>query len=180
MIRGVLVADHAAYRARVRAVIAAHTDLAVVEEAKQGGNALELVITLHLAVILMQALMPVVNGVATTRRIQAACPTVQSVLVPSFFTDDVMEGGRAGAIGYLRAVADAEEFVLTIRAAHQGHARHPPFPLQAYRYTGSQPLRVTTRRTLCLPSRCAASRRHWFHALMDARCMRKREALPIQ
>lgn len=117
-------------------MIAAHTDLAVVGEAKNGGNALELVATLHLDIILMQALMPVVNGVAATRRIRAACPTVQGVLVPSFFTDDGVEGGRADATGYLRPDADAEQFVLTIRAAHRGTARHPPFPAQAYRYTG--------------------------------------------
>lgn len=128
MIRIILVADQADHRTRLHTVIAAHPDLAVVGEAANGGTALDLVATHHPDVVVMQAHMPVVNGVAATRRIRAAYPAVQVVLVAPGFTDTVAEGLRAGAISFLHTDADAAAIVQTIRAAHQGRADHPPLP----------------------------------------------------
>lgn len=131
MIRIIRVDDHADHRARFRTVIADHADLAVVGDAENGGNALELGAMLHPDVVLMQATMPVVSGIAATRRIRAAYPTVQIVRVTPFFNDAVVEGLRAGAISSLRTDVDAKELVRTIRAAHQGLARDPPLPPHA-------------------------------------------------
>lgn len=127
MIRIILV-DQAEQRARFHTVIAAHPHLTVVGEAEHGGTALDLVATRQPDVVVMQALMPVVNGVAATWRIRATCPTVQVVFLAPAFTDTVAEGIRAGAISYLRTDADAEAIVQTLRAAHQVWVYPPPLP----------------------------------------------------
>src|SRR5262249_25970200 len=121
-IRILLVDDHPVVRAGLRALLHAD-DLEVVGEGSDGAEALELVMKLSPHVVLMDLQMPKLDGVAATRQIKMAKPSVHVVILTTFETEaDVTRAVDAGAIGYVLKDAPRNEIVQAIRAAAAGRA----------------------------------------------------------
>lgn len=118
MIRIVLVDDQPVFRSGFRTFLSIQPDMEVVGEAANGAEALEVVGTLRPDVVLMDVQMPVLDGVASTKRMRAAYPDVNIVLCTTFDADGyVLEGVRAGAVRYFLKDAEDDEILEAIRAA---------------------------------------------------------------
>ena len=116
-----LVDDQSLFREGLRTLLSVWDDITVVGEAGNGQEALDRVATLQPDVILMDLRMPILDGVATTRRLQEI-DTAAKVIVLTTFDDDehVMDGLRAGAVGYLLKDVSSEKLIEAIRAAANG------------------------------------------------------------
>jgi DNA-binding NarL/FixJ family response regulator len=126
-IRVLVVDDHAVVRSGLRAFFALLPDIEVVGEASDGAEALAQAASLQPDVVLMDMLMPVMDGVAATRAIKAQFPEVEVVAVTSFIEEDrVAAALEAGAIGYLLKDAEAEAVAAAVRAAHAGEIHLDP------------------------------------------------------
>jgi len=120
-IRILLVDDQALFREGLRTLLSVQSDFEVVGEAGNGEEAIRLARSLLPSVVLMDLQMPVLDGVAATRRLheeQADC----RVIVLTTFDDDemVFDGLRAGAVGYLLKDAPSEKLAEAIRVAARG------------------------------------------------------------
>jgi NarL family two-component system response regulator LiaR len=126
-IRVLLVDDHAIVRKGVRALLQTEPGIAVVGEAQDGESAVAGAGELHPDVILMDLMMPGMDGVEAIRRILEREPSVRLVVVTSFATDDrVFPAMKAGALGYLLKDSEPEDLVRAIRQAARGEgALHP-------------------------------------------------------
>jgi DNA-binding NarL/FixJ family response regulator len=126
-IRILLVDDQALFRESLALLLDAQPDLRVVGEAANGEAALAQVAALRPQVVLMDLRMPILDGVAATRRLRAEHPDVQVIALTTFDDDaDVFAALRAGAIGYLlKDVAGATLFD-AVRAAARGESFLPP------------------------------------------------------
>ena len=122
-IRILLVDDQALFREGLRTLLSVHADLEVVGEAGNGEEAVRLAAAAHPNVVLMDVQMPVLDGVAATRRLRAAQPECHVIMLTTFDDDEkVFEGLRAGAVGYLLKDAPSEKLVEAIRAAARGES----------------------------------------------------------
>jgi DNA-binding NarL/FixJ family response regulator len=122
-IRILLVDDQALFREGLHTLLSIHPDLDIVGEANHGQEALELAATLQPAVILMDLRMPVLDGVAATRRLKKVQPDCRVIVLTTFDDDDyVFDGLRAGAVGYLLKDVSSEKLVEAIRAAARGES----------------------------------------------------------
>ncbi len=122
-IRILLVDDQALFREGLRTLLSVHADLEVVGEAGNGEEALRLAAAAHPNVVLMDVQMPVLDGVAATRRLRAAQPECHVIMLTTFDDDEkVFEGLRAGAVGYLLKDAPSEKLIEAIRAAARGES----------------------------------------------------------
>jgi DNA-binding NarL/FixJ family response regulator len=122
-IRVLLVDDQALFREGLRKILAGYSDLEVAGEAANGEEALRLAAVLHPAVALMDLQMPVLGGVAATRRLCAEQPDCRVIALTTFDDDEyVFECLRAGAVGYLLKDAPSEKLVEAIRAAARGES----------------------------------------------------------
>ena len=120
-IRVLLADDHKLFRAGIRAVLQAVGDIEVVGEAGDGREALRLVAAYRPDVVLMDILMPNLNGLdAAARMARAFLGTRVIMLSMSADEDSVLKALRAGAVGYLVKTADPAELELAIRAAVRG------------------------------------------------------------
>jgi len=126
-IRILLVDDQALFRESLALLLNAQPDLHVVGEAPNGEAALAQVAAVRPQVVLMDLRMPILDGVAATRRLRAEHPGVQVIALTTFDDDaDVFAALRAGAIGYLlKDVAGATLFD-AVRAAARGESFLPP------------------------------------------------------
>jgi NarL family two-component system response regulator LiaR len=131
-IRVMIVDDHADVRNGVRLSLLAFDDLEFVAEAKNCQEALAVCDRLRDTealpdVILMDMLMPGVDGVATTQAILDRHPEVRVIALASFDTEVMVQDAlRAGAIGYLPKAALIDELAEAIRAAHASRATLAP------------------------------------------------------
>src|SRR6187397_1664567 len=91
-IRIVIVDDHAMVRRGMRDFLDLHDDLEVVGEAADGQAAVELVAETSPDVVIMDLLLPVIDGIEATRRIKAAQPEVEVVALTSFIEEDRVVG----------------------------------------------------------------------------------------
>jgi DNA-binding NarL/FixJ family response regulator len=122
-IRVLLVDDQALFREGLHTLLSVHPDLEVVGEAGNGEEALRLAAATRPDVVLMDVQMPVLDGVAATRRLRAALPACRVILLTTFDDDEyVFEGLRAGAVGYLLKDAPSARLVDAIRAAARGES----------------------------------------------------------
>lgn len=122
-IKVLLVDDQNLFREGLRIILSVQPDLEVVGEAANGQQALEQVAALRPQIVLMDLRMPVLDGVAATRRIHQEFPETR-VLVLTTFDDDelVFEGLRAGAVGYLLKDVQSEKLLEAIRSAAHGES----------------------------------------------------------
>jgi DNA-binding NarL/FixJ family response regulator len=123
MIRILLVDDQALFREGLRTLLSVQPDLEVIGEAANGEEALRLAAALRPEVVLMDLQMPVLDGVAATRRLRAELPECRVIALTTFDDGEyVFEGLRAGAVGYLLKDAPSEKLVEAIRAAARGES----------------------------------------------------------
>jgi NarL family two-component system response regulator LiaR len=122
-----LVDDHAMVRQGVRAFLATQPDLSVVAETGSGAEAVTLAAHYVPDVVLMDLIMPDMDGVEATRRVKQASPRSQVVVVTSYHEDEhIFPALRAGALSYLLKDLGSEELASAIRKAAAGEAvLHP-------------------------------------------------------
>jgi DNA-binding NarL/FixJ family response regulator len=126
-IRVLLVDDHAMVRRGMRDFLSLHDDLEVVGEAADGAAAVEGAATLRPDVVVMDLLMPGVDGIEATARIKAANPDVEIVAITSFIEEArIVAALEAGAAGFLLKDAEADELAAAIRAAASGEVHLDP------------------------------------------------------
>ena len=120
-IRVLLADDHALFRRGVASLLAAESDFEVVGEAVDGQQALEMARELVPDVILMDVSMPVMDGLAATRRIKAEMPYARIVILTvSDGEQGLLEAVRCGAAGYLSKKIDPQALCGTLRAVARG------------------------------------------------------------
>jgi DNA-binding NarL/FixJ family response regulator len=131
-IRVFLVDDHLVVRSGVAAYLEQIDDIEVIGEAGDGQQALDHIALLELDgnlpdVVLMDLLMPVMDGITATRQIKARWPDVEVVAMTSFVEESKVRGAlEAGAAGYLLKDADADQVAQAIRAALAGQMHLDP------------------------------------------------------
>ena len=102
-------------------------EIEIVGEADDGEEAVRMATETQPGVVLMDLLLPKLDGIAATERIRKALPDVQVIALTSVLEDASVVGAvRAGAIGYLLKNADADELVSAVHAAAQGQVRLSP------------------------------------------------------
>jgi DNA-binding NarL/FixJ family response regulator len=126
-IRVLLVDDHEVVRRGLRGFLELQDDMEVVGEAADGAAAIALADSAAPDVVLMDLLMPNVDGVTAIRSIHESHPEIDIVAVTSFIEEDkVTTALEAGASGYLLKDAGADEVANAIRAAHAGEVHLDP------------------------------------------------------
>jgi NarL family two-component system response regulator LiaR len=116
-----LVDDHTVVRSGLSAFLLAYEDLELVGEASGGEEAVQLCDKLNPDVILMDLVMPGMDGAAATRAIRKKCPNIQVIALTSFKEQELVQGAlQAGAIGYLLKNVSAEDLANAIRSAYVG------------------------------------------------------------
>lgn len=131
-IRILLVDDHAVVRSGLKAFLMVFDDLEFVGEAGDGREAVQQCAELQPDVVLMDLVMPDMDGATATQVIRSQWPEIQVVVLTSFKEDDLVQGAlRAGAIGYLLKNASASDLALAIRSAVAGRTMLAPEAAQA-------------------------------------------------
>jgi len=131
-IRVLLVDDHALVRRGLSTFLLAYDDLELAGEASSGEEAVRLCTELQPDVVLMDLVMPGMNGVTATRRIAERRPHPPIIALTSFHEADLVRGAlQAGAISYLLKSVTADDLAAAIRAAHAGRATLSPEATQA-------------------------------------------------
>ncbi len=126
-IRVLLVDDHVVVRSGLGAVLMVNDDLTLVGEAGNGEEAVRKCQELQPDVVLMDLMMPVMDGVKATGIIRERWQNINVIALTSFKEKDLVEGAlKAGAISYLLKTVTAEELVTTIRDAVNGQSRLSP------------------------------------------------------
>ena len=122
-----LVDDHAMVRQGVKAFLVTQPDLSVVGEAGSGEEAIKLAAQLIPDVILMDLIMPSMDGVEATRRVKQVSPRSQIVVLTSYHEDEhIFPALKAGALSYILKDVSAEELAAAVRKAAAGEAvLHP-------------------------------------------------------
>lgn len=158
-IRVLLVDDHAVVRSGLGAFLLAYDDLELVGEAAGGERAVSLCQQVQPDVVLMDLMMPGMDGVTATRLIRAKQPAVQVIALTSFKEKELVEGAlRAGAVGYLLKDISADELANAIRAAAAGKPTLAP--------EAAQVLIQSTRAAAEKPGSDLTEREHEVLALM--------------
>lgn len=131
-IRVLIVDDHAVVRNGLKTVLRIFDYLEVVGEASNGKEAVELCLQVRPDVVLMDLMMPVMDGAEATKAIRQRCPQMQVIALTSFKERELVQGAlEAGAIGYLLKNVSTEELVDAIRAAHTGKPTLAPGVIEA-------------------------------------------------
>lgn len=126
-IRVMLVDDHAMVRRGLTAFLKVYPDLEMVGEAANGREAVDSCERFRPDVILMDLMMPEMDGASATRHIRSNRPEIQIIALTSFQEKDlVQEALQAGAISYLLKGVTAQELANAIRAAHAGRSTLAP------------------------------------------------------
>jgi DNA-binding NarL/FixJ family response regulator len=132
MIRVYLVDDHGVVRRGMRAYLEMLDDMEVVGEASHGEGALEGIGDMVVEgqppdVVVMDLLMPGMDGIATTTAIKDRHPDIEVLALTSFVAQDKIHAAlAAGAAGYILKDADADEVAAAIRAVHNGEVHLAP------------------------------------------------------
>ena len=125
--RVLITDDHGVVRQGLRMFLSLDPDFEVVGEASNGEEALAMARALGPDVVLMDLLMPVMDGISATEKIRAELPDVEVIALTSVLEDASVTGAvRAGAIGYLLKDTDSEELSRAIKAAAEGRVHLAP------------------------------------------------------
>lgn len=126
-IRIVLAEDHVLMRQGTRHILEEHADLAVVGEAGDGEQALELIKRLQPDVAVLDIRMPKLNGIEVVRRMKSVSPHTKALILTAYDDDDyVLALMQSGAYGYILKTAEAKELVESVRGVYSGEpVLHP-------------------------------------------------------
>lgn len=139
-IRVLIVDDHAVVREGLRTFLELQDGIAVVGEAPDGVEAVELAVRLEPDVILMDLVMPRRDGIAAMRAVRERVPHVRVIVLTSFLDDErLMPALEAGADGYLLKDVEPSELARAIRTAQSGEAVIAPTVAGRLLRTLSQP-----------------------------------------
>jgi NarL family two-component system response regulator LiaR len=126
-IRLLIVDDHVFVRKGIRALLATEEDIEVVGEAEDGEEALRRIKELRPDVILLDLLMPKLNGIEVIKQALEDDPGAHFLVLTSFVADDkVFPAIKAGAMGYLLKDSQPDELVDAIRQVHRGESSLSP------------------------------------------------------
>ena len=120
-IRLLIVDDHAIVRQGLRAIIRVTPDMQLAGEARNGREAVEMVAALHPDIVLMDLVMPELDGVAAIMAIKQNQPAVRIIALTTFAEAELVLGAvQAGADGYLVKDVDVQDLTGAIRTVHAG------------------------------------------------------------
>jgi NarL family two-component system response regulator LiaR len=142
----VLIADdHAIVRKGIRALLATEPGIEVVGEASNGQEVLAIARQMKPDIVLMDLVMPGMDGLEATRLLTAQLPQIHILVLTSFDGDDsVFPAIKAGALGYLLKDTDPEDLIQAIQQVHQGESSlHPSIARRLIRRI-SEPLQPST------------------------------------
>ena len=126
-VRILIVDDHSVVRQGLRMFLGLEPTFEIVGEAANGIEAIERVKELNPDVVLMDLLMPEMDGIAATEIIKRQYPDIEVLALTSVLEDNAVIGVvRAGAIGYLLKDAEADELIRAIKAAADGQVQLSP------------------------------------------------------
>ncbi|MGD2057199.1 MAG: response regulator transcription factor [Anaerolineales bacterium] len=132
LIRVLIVDDHRVVRSGLAGFIEAYDDLELVGEAPDGEAAVTMCDSFQPDVVLMDLVMPNMDGAEATAKIREKCPDIQVIALTSFKEEDLVQRAlQAGAIGYLLKNVSADALADAIRAAHEGKPTLAPEAAQA-------------------------------------------------
>jgi NarL family two-component system response regulator LiaR len=137
-----IVDDHPIVRQGLRTLLELQDDIIVVGEAANGKSAVELSAQFAPDVVLMDLVMPEMDGISATRQIKSLNPAPRVIALTSFMEDDkVIPAIQAGAVSFLLKDVSPDELLEAIHAAYQGEARlHPYVMRKLMDQVSSQPL----------------------------------------
>jgi two-component system, NarL family, response regulator LiaR len=139
-IRVVVVDDHAVVRSGLKAFLMVFDDLELVGEASSGKEAVQLAEQVQPDVMLMDLIMPDMDGAATTKAIRSRWANIQVVALTSFREDELVKNAlQAGAIAYLLKNVGADELADAIRSAASGRPTLAPEAAQVLIQASRQP-----------------------------------------
>jgi NarL family two-component system response regulator LiaR len=139
-IRILLVDDHAVVRSGLSKFLLVNKDLKLVGEASDGAEAVQMAGLYHPDVIIMDLMMPGMDGVTATRTIHQKYPEIKIIALTSFSEQNMVQGAlQAGAIGYLQKNASASDLGNAIRSAFAGRMTLSPEAVQVLANAGTQP-----------------------------------------
>jgi NarL family two-component system response regulator LiaR len=131
-IRLLIVDDHKVVRNGLQVFISLYDDIEVVGEARNGQQAVEQCATHQPDVVLMDMVMPVMDGPTATRLIREQFPQVQVVALTSFDEEEIVQRAiEAGAVGYLYKDVEEDELIGAIRSAREGRPVLAPEAMKA-------------------------------------------------
>src|SRR5262249_42286510 len=166
LIRIMLAEDQPIIRQGLRYIIDAQPDMTVVGEAADGDEALQAALRTTPDLVLMDIRMPKRDGIEATRNILEVLPDTKVVLLTTFDVQEyVLDGIRAGAVGYLLKDAETRMLLEGIRAAHQGAVMY-----RSVASAGALAQAIRTGSAGLLPS-------DQGHALLDPLTQREQEVL---
>jgi two-component system, NarL family, response regulator LiaR len=140
LIRVMVVDDHTMVRRGLATFLKVYDDLELVAEASNGKKAIELCNQVSPDVILMDLMMPEMDGATAIRHIRQQYPKTQIIALTSFKDQEIVQNAlQSGAIGYLLKDVSASELARAIRAAHSGRATLSPEAVQVMVDAASQP-----------------------------------------
>lgn len=126
-VRILVIDDHSVVRQGLRMFLSLDSDLEVVGEASNGLEGIALARELNPDVILMDLLMPVMDGITAIHQLRNELPNIEIIALTSVLEDDKVIGAvRAGAIGYLLKDTKADELCRAIKAAASGQVQLSP------------------------------------------------------
>jgi NarL family two-component system response regulator LiaR len=139
-IRVLLVDDHAVVRSGLSKFLMVNKDLELVAEASDGAEAIQMAALHKPDVILMDLMMPGVDGISATREIHLKYPHIKVIALTSFSEQNMVQGAlQAGAAGYLQKNVTAVELANAIRSAYAGRMTLSPEAAQALANSVIQP-----------------------------------------
>ncbi len=139
-IRVLLVDDHAVVRSGLSTFMMVYDDLELVGEASNGQEAIRRCEELHPDVVLMDLVMPEMDGASATQVIRERWPGIQVIALTSFPEEDLVQRAlRAGALSYLLKNVSADELAHAIRAAYMGRSTLAPEAAQALIHAATHP-----------------------------------------
>lgn len=139
-IRVMLVDDHTMVRRGLATFLKVFDDLELAGEAANGEDAIQLCAQIRPDVVLMDMVMPDMDGVTATHAIRQQFPEAQVIALTSFKDRELVQDAlQAGAIGYLLKDVSADELAQAIRAAHAGRATLSSEAAQALVQAAAQP-----------------------------------------
>jgi DNA-binding NarL/FixJ family response regulator len=160
VIRVVIADDHAVVRQGLRTFLDLQDDIEVVGEAADGAEAVEQAERLGADVVLVDLVMPGVDGLEALRGLRERLPAARAIVLSSFIDDEkLFPAVRAGAAGYLLKDVQPQELVAAIRTVHGGGALlHPKVASRLLEEMSSDPLTPREREVLSLIGRGMANK----------------------